>query len=119
MHCNREAIAVYTECQRFLGVPLKIAGRRPAIFKIRFSKKLTYLKYALGQCFKETPSKFCALMFLGVPLKIAGRSPAIFQIEFFKKGNLLQICPWLVLQTNMQCEIYNGPSSHHISTKSH
>ena len=34
----------------FLGVPLKIAGRRPAIFQIRFSKKLTYLKYALGQC---------------------------------------------------------------------
>ena len=22
MHCNREAIAVYTECQRFLGVPI-------------------------------------------------------------------------------------------------
>ena len=38
---------------RFLGVPLKIAGRRPTIFfQIRFSKKLTYLKYALGQCLK-------------------------------------------------------------------
>ena len=67
----------------------------------------------------ETQAKYCALMFLGVPLKIAGRRPAIFQIEFFKKGNLLQICPWLVLQTNMQCEIYNGPSSLHFSTKSH
>ena len=32
MHGNREAIAVNTECQRFLAVPLKIAGRRPAIF---------------------------------------------------------------------------------------
>ena len=37
---------------RFLGVPLKIAGRRPAIFQIRFSKKLTYLKYTLGQSSK-------------------------------------------------------------------
>ena len=36
----------------------------------------------------ETQAKFCALMFLGVPLKI----------KYFKKGNLLQICPWLVLQ---------------------
>ena len=35
---------------RFLGFLLKIAGHRPAIFQIRFSKKLTYLKYALGQC---------------------------------------------------------------------
>ena len=46
----------------------------------------------------ETQARYCALMFLGVPLKIAGRRPAIFQIEFFKKGNLLQKCPWLVLQ---------------------
>ena len=46
----------------------------------------------------ETQAKYCALMFLGVSLKIAGRRPAIFQIEYFKKGNLLQICPWLVLQ---------------------
>ena len=36
----------------FLGVSLKIAGCRPAIFQIRYQKKLTYLKYALGQCFK-------------------------------------------------------------------
>ena len=36
----------------FLGVPLKIAGRRPAIFQVRYSKKLTYLKYALGQFLK-------------------------------------------------------------------
>ena len=41
----------------------------------------------------ENQAKYCALMFLGVSLKI----PAIFQIEYFKKGNLLQICPWLVL----------------------
>ena len=67
----------------------------------------------------ETQARYCALMFLGVPLKIAGRRPAIFQIEFFKKGNLLRICPWLVLQTNMQCEIYSGLSSLHFSTKSH
>ena len=46
----------------------------------------------------ENQAKYCALMFLGVSLKIAGRRPAIFQIEYFKKGNLLQICPWLVLQ---------------------
>ena len=46
----------------------------------------------------ENQAKYCALMFLGNSLKIAGRRPAIFQIEYFKKGNLLQICPWLVLQ---------------------
>ena len=46
----------------------------------------------------ENQAKYCALMFLGVSLKIAGRRPAIFQTEYFKKGNLLQICPWLVLQ---------------------
>ena len=46
----------------------------------------------------ETQARYCAMMFLGIPLKIAGRRPAIFQIEFFKKGNLLQKCPWLVLQ---------------------
>ena len=52
----------------------------------------------LVSALNETQAKYCALMFLGVPLKIAGRRPAIFQIEFFKKGNLLQKCPWLVLQ---------------------
>ena len=46
----------------------------------------------------ENQAKYCALMFLGVSLKIAGCRPAIFQIEYFQKGNLLQICPWLVLQ---------------------
>ena len=46
----------------------------------------------------EIQAKYCALMFLGVPLKIEGCRPAIFQIEYFKKVNILQICPWLVLQ---------------------
>ena len=46
----------------------------------------------------ETQAGYCALMFLRVPLKILVRRPVIFQIEYFKKGNLLQICPWLVLQ---------------------
>ena len=46
----------------------------------------------------DTQARYCALMFLGVPLKIATCRPAIFQIEYFKKGNLLKICPWLVLQ---------------------
>ena len=46
----------------------------------------------------ENQAKYCALMFLGDPLKIEDRRHAIFQIEFFKKGNLLQKCPWLVLQ---------------------
>ena len=50
----------------------------------------------------ETQARYCAMMFLGIPLKIAGRRPAIFQIEFFKKGNLLQICPWLVLQMKIK-----------------
>ena len=50
----------------------------------------------------ETQARYCALIFLGVPLKIAGRRPAIFQIEFFKKGNLLQLCPWLVLQMKIK-----------------
>ena len=38
MHCNREVIAVYIDYQKFLGVPLKIAGRRPAIFQKKVFK---------------------------------------------------------------------------------
>ena len=56
----------------------------------------------------ETQAKYCALMFLGVS-----------KLNSSKKGNLLQLCPWLVLQTNMQCEIFNGPSSLHTLTKPH
>ena len=52
----------------------------------------------LDSASNENQAKYCALMFLGVSLKITGRRPAIYQIEYFKKGNLLQICPWLVLQ---------------------
>ena len=40
-------------CLKFPGVPLKIAGRRPAIFQIKYLKKITYQKYALGWCFKR------------------------------------------------------------------
>ena len=67
----------------------------------------------------ENQATYCALMFLGVSLKIAGRRPAIFQIEYFKKGNLLQICPWLALQTIMQCEVSIGLSNLLLSVEPH
>ena len=41
-------ILVKVDASKFLGVPLKIAGRRRAIFQINFFKKLTFYKYALG-----------------------------------------------------------------------
>ena len=54
---------------------------------------------------------------IGIAIKIIGRKPAIFQIEYFKKGNLLKICPCLVLQKKYNCEIFCCPSNLLLSTK--